>query len=423
MQVQQRVKQQGEEIEGRQQGGEMLLAVPEIVRQVIALGLEGVVVLVLDLPAGAAGAHDLGNVAGVDRAVARKGVVIHDLAVRCGGGQLAPVHLEGIGAVAQRHFVHEAVGIGVGPFALPALDGERLHLTAGGQPRHPLIQRFVGIGLAHQDKIQPLPEDGFAQRLLTVEVVAQDRDAQGAVTRTELGEPTFGRGGLAILFLMAVLREDKLRLQGQYPRIARRHDHRRHDAVGIGDAAVGMLGNAALRAMDLGGRKILGTVHRHQQIAADAAIGLQMTVLTQHLHHGGKDRQHRRGRNRVEQIPDLVVARDLRYPKQGQGVVAPLRYLQGALEIQERRALREEHRERPERRIRHGIRDIARALVGKTLDHRPKELDQAAEGIGAQVGSERETHRHWELACTFPSSYTGNSIRCLVPIKNDSRRH
>ncbi len=99
-------------------------------------------------------------------------------------------------------------------------------------------------------------------------------------------------------------------------------------------------------------------------------------------------------------------------------------FLQGPLEIQERRALHEEHRERPQRRIRHGIRDIARALVGKTLDHRPKKLHQAAEGIGAQVGAEREAHRHWELACTFPSSYTGNAIRCLVPINaNTSRRH
>jgi len=52
-----------------------------------------------------------------------------------------------------------------------------LHIAGARQPRDPFIQRLMGIGLADQDKIQPLRADGVTQRLLAVEVIAQDRDA------------------------------------------------------------------------------------------------------------------------------------------------------------------------------------------------------------------------------------------------------
>ena len=38
-----------------------------------------------------------------------------------------------------------------------------------------------------------------------------------AVTRTELVEPTLGRGVLAILFLMAIPGDDESQFQGQHP--------------------------------------------------------------------------------------------------------------------------------------------------------------------------------------------------------------
>jgi len=54
----------------------------------------------------------------------------------------------------------------------------------------------------------------------------------------------------------------------------------------------------------------------------------------------------------IHESDPRCIARDLVDPKQGQGVVAALRQLQGALSIQERGALREKHRERarPKRR-------------------------------------------------------------------------
>ena len=56
----------------------------------------------------------------------------------------------------------EAVGIGIAAFAFAAFDLERLDIAGGRQSRHPFIQRLVGIGLAHQDKIQSLANECLA---------------------------------------------------------------------------------------------------------------------------------------------------------------------------------------------------------------------------------------------------------------------
>ncbi len=86
----------------------------------------------------------------------------------------------------------------------------------------------------------------------------------------------------------------------------------------------------------------------------------------QHVHCVGEDGKHRAGRDRIEQIADVVVARSLCHPEQAPGVAASLRYLQISLGIQERRALGEEDRERPHGGIGHGILHvIPHAIIRK----------------------------------------------------------
>ena len=53
------MQEKGEQIEGGQQGGQMLFPVPEVVFQMIPFGFERIVVLVLDFPARAPGGHNL----------------------------------------------------------------------------------------------------------------------------------------------------------------------------------------------------------------------------------------------------------------------------------------------------------------------------------------------------------------------------
>ena len=47
--------QKGEQDQGQEKGGQMLLPVTKVVLEVIALGFEGVVALIFHFPAGAAG--------------------------------------------------------------------------------------------------------------------------------------------------------------------------------------------------------------------------------------------------------------------------------------------------------------------------------------------------------------------------------
>ncbi len=114
---------------------------------------------------------------------------------------------------------------------------------------------------------------------------------------------------------------------------------------------------------------------------SDRSVGLQMPQLLQRIHRVGEDREHRAGRDRIEQIADVVVARGPGHREQAPGIAATLRHLQVALGIQERRALGEEDRERPHGAIRHGILHIiAGAFIRKSLNDRAKERHKAIEG-------------------------------------------
>jgi hypothetical protein len=68
------VEGEGEQVEGDEDAGEGLLAVAEIVLEVVAVGLEDVEGLVLDLPAGAAAGGEFGDGFGADRQVGDEAV-------------------------------------------------------------------------------------------------------------------------------------------------------------------------------------------------------------------------------------------------------------------------------------------------------------------------------------------------------------
>ena len=67
------VEREGEQVEADQEAGQGLLAVAEVVLEVVALGLEHVEGLVLDLPAGAAARGQFGDSVRGDRQVGDEG--------------------------------------------------------------------------------------------------------------------------------------------------------------------------------------------------------------------------------------------------------------------------------------------------------------------------------------------------------------
>ena len=108
----------------------MLFAMAVVMLEMIAFGFEGVVVLVLDFPAGSSGLHDglhIGVIQGVRR---RKGIAIQDGAVGFfGDGQFTPLDPQGILAFAQGDLVGIPIGMDGAKPPIPAAAGALLELS------------------------------------------------------------------------------------------------------------------------------------------------------------------------------------------------------------------------------------------------------------------------------------------------------
>ncbi len=64
----------------------------------------------LDFPTGPPGAHQLNDVMAGNPVIGGKGVFVEHFPLRIGRGQLTPVHLQRLLAVAQGDLVDEAIG-------------------------------------------------------------------------------------------------------------------------------------------------------------------------------------------------------------------------------------------------------------------------------------------------------------------------
>src|SRR4051812_13481241 len=72
---------EGEQVHGGEHHGEVLLAVAEVVLEVVAVGLEDVEAFVLDLPSGPSAGHDLGDGVAGDGQRGHESAAVRDLAL------------------------------------------------------------------------------------------------------------------------------------------------------------------------------------------------------------------------------------------------------------------------------------------------------------------------------------------------------
>src|SRR5690349_25073922 len=126
------VEGEGEEIEGDEEVGKGELAVAEIVLEVVAVGLEDVEGLVLNLPPGTAAGGEVGDRAGGDGQIGDEGIGIGASALVVEDLDGEPVDLEGIVAGAQRHLGEPAVDVG-GRLAAMADDPAMLREVNAGE--------------------------------------------------------------------------------------------------------------------------------------------------------------------------------------------------------------------------------------------------------------------------------------------------
>ena len=99
-QVEQCVKKKRQEIEGGEERCEVLRPMPKVVFQMIALSFEGIVVFILDFPAGAARLHDRRNGFRGERRLGHKGIVVQLSPRGIREREFTPIDIQGICACA-----------------------------------------------------------------------------------------------------------------------------------------------------------------------------------------------------------------------------------------------------------------------------------------------------------------------------------
>ena len=161
------------------------LPCPKFVFEVVAVGLQDVEGLVLDLPAGTPAGGDGGGGVLRDGKVGDEAVAVGHLAVGLGDLDLQPVDGERVGAVAQRHAIHPAIAMAA-PGRAPAHGLAHLvqHDAMGV-----FAQRLVAGRLAHEDEAPARGAHRLADRLAGIEIVAQIDRSQPGHTRPQAGQP------------------------------------------------------------------------------------------------------------------------------------------------------------------------------------------------------------------------------------------
>lgn len=161
-------------------------------------------------------------------------------------------------------------------------------------------------------------------------------------------------------------------------------DHHRGDgAVEVGAGAVGVFGLRTAGTVDVLGLagKVTGAVQSDELGAAHGAHLLEQADLRGAVVEVVKDRQEVRGRDRIEQVADVVVRGDAIHPKERGGVVGSASLAEGGLMGEEGGALGEEDRQGGQDRIGHLVDAmVALAGVGEGLRAGAQPLDQVIEG-------------------------------------------
>jgi len=203
------MEQEGKQVEAQHQRREILLTMSKVVLDMVAFGLEHIVVFVCDLPPPTACLRSLRNVVSRDLVIRDKAIVV-ELFARLGvdHGDLEPIDRQGLLPVEEEHIIQEAIQGHFREAAIPMTAFTRGKATVGVPKGDTLGQLGMGIGLAHQDEVEAFGERSGTKRLLAVQIIAQ----YGHVMRCErvgiAAYPAFAGHLFAVLFVMTILRHD-----------------------------------------------------------------------------------------------------------------------------------------------------------------------------------------------------------------------
>src|SRR5215510_153096 len=166
--------QKGQEVQTEQKRGQVLLAMPKVVLQMVAFGLEDVVLFVFALPASTARVRDVRDVVRVQAMIGDKAVVI-ELFARFGIDYraLEPIDRQSIVTMTQAHVIEVAIVPHFREAAIPMATFKCGNPVVGLPKRQPLRERGMGVGFARQDEVKALGQGQRTKWRLTVEIIAQ----------------------------------------------------------------------------------------------------------------------------------------------------------------------------------------------------------------------------------------------------------
>ena len=245
------MKHKCDQVQSHQCVGQPLFAVSEVMFHVIAVFFQQVKPFVFNLPARPTSCYNLGciGLGGIKRGDEAK--ALRGLAVAAPANlKFNVIDLQRVVAVSDRQLFSNTILINqIRLFASwcffdhpPGWPGNTIEITE---------KCFVRTLFDAEDEIATGLCNLFAHRLIGIQIIAQVNRTQRCVTRCVLIEPAVGGFGFAILFLMTVLRRDKLRAQRQHLAVADANQcGAQHDMVIFGLAKASKSG-ATLRTLNL----------------------------------------------------------------------------------------------------------------------------------------------------------------------------
>ena len=205
----------------------------EVMLKVVPLGLERVVVLVLDLPSRTGEEDQILDVLSGDAVGGKPGIEEDRFCLPgLGHGELDPASPKGVLLSREGDVVHEAVGEGQ-PFLLPHPLGPMLH-DGGGGALEIFVEGLVARLLADEEEVGSPLLNQTTEGLTGIEVVSHDGDSPPVEITVEPPlDPAAGGFDLGVLLLLAVFPNDELRRQGDDPGLSRTDEDGSHRRMGV----------------------------------------------------------------------------------------------------------------------------------------------------------------------------------------------
>ena len=191
-------------------------------------------------------------------------------------------------------------------------------------------------GLQTNRKWRGFVQHGLADGLAGEQVVSEIHWLEPGILGTVRRQPAADRPALAVLLVVAILRNDELRFQRHGAIMTWRHHGGGQQGVEILGLVLAALAVGAVWTADRVGAMVLGAVPSDQHVAVEDPHGIQAAALLQLGHDIGEHRVEQGRFDRVEHGADLAVTGDLVHAEQGLAVRSAVTRLQMAAGVPER---------------------------------------------------------------------------------------